>query len=443
MKKIKILLIGLITSLIIPGIVNAASASINVKTNSSAVVGNTITATVTISSSTPIGSWQYLISYDNSKLKLISGETSVADYTTSASGVKSKSYTLKFQALKSGSASINVGSYLVYALDESKMSVSVKNASISLKTQAEIEAGYSKNANLKSLGVEGYSISPAFSKDVYEYSLEVENSIEKVNITGGVEDSTARVSGLGEVGLTEGANKFEIVVTAQKGNTLKYTINIERKELDPINVEINGSSYSIVRKSDALPNATTFTIGSVTYDNLEIPALINDEITLIGLKSSDGVIALYRYENGKITSKYIELKSNLMYINPLNLVENENLSFLKIGNIDINGLNIDVYKIDGSDNVIIYGYNLETKEKGYYLFNKKDSSVSLLDENLTKSLNILVKNYRYVIFVCLGIIILLLVLLIFKRKKNSNKTKKRKVKEEISEETKNDEISDK
>ena len=56
----------------------------------SAVVGNTITATVTLSSSTPMGSWQYLISYDNSKLKLIGGQTSVADYTTSASGVKSK-----------------------------------------------------------------------------------------------------------------------------------------------------------------------------------------------------------------------------------------------------------------------------------------------------------------------------------------------------------------
>ena len=123
---------------------------------------------------------------------------------------------MKFQALKSGSASVNVGSYLVYALDESKMSVSVKSATINLRTQAEIEASYSKNANLKSLGVEGYSISPAFNKESFEYTLEVENNVERVNITGGVEDSTAHVSGLGTVDLTEGANKFEIVVTAQK-----------------------------------------------------------------------------------------------------------------------------------------------------------------------------------------------------------------------------------
>ena len=419
MKRIKILLVGLLTSLLLPGLVNAASASITVKTSGSAVVGNTLTATVTLSSSTPMGSWQYLISYDNSKLKLISGETSVADYTTSASGVKSKSYTLKFQALKSGSASINVGSYLIYAIDESKMSVTVKSATVNLRTQAEIEASYSKNAYLKSLGVEGYSISPAFSKETYEYTLEVENDVEHVNITGGVQDSTARVNGLGSVDLTEGANKFEIVVTAQKGNTLKYTINIERKELDPISVDIEGGNYTIVRKSDALPSMTTFTVGTATYGDVEIPALVNDDLTLIGLKNNDGEVSVYIYENGKITKKYIELKSNLMVVNPIDLVESKNLSFLKKTNIEINGLKVDAYKVEGSNNLIIYGYNLETKEKGYYLFNTKDSTIYPMDENITESLNGLLNNYRYVIFACLGVIVLLLIILIFKRKKKS------------------------
>ena len=65
MKRIKILLVGLLTSLLLPGLVNAASASITVKTSGSAVVGNTITATVTLSSSTPMGSWQYLMTIQN------------------------------------------------------------------------------------------------------------------------------------------------------------------------------------------------------------------------------------------------------------------------------------------------------------------------------------------------------------------------------------------
>ena len=99
------------------------------------------------------------------------------------------------------------------------------------------------------------------------------------------------------------------------------------------------------------------------------------------------------------------------------MVESKGLSFLKKTNIEINGLKIDAYKVEGSDNLIIYGYNLETKEKGYYLFNTKDSTIFPLDENVTESLNGLVNNYKYVIFACLGVIVLLLILLIFKRKK--------------------------
>lgn len=429
MRRIKILLIGIITSLLIPGFVLAANASISVKTNGSAVVGNTITTTVTVSSSSAMGSWQFLINYDNSKLKLVSGETSVADYTTSASGVKSKSYTLKFQALKSGTAFINVGSYLVYGIDESKMSVSAKSATVSIKTQAEIEASYSKNAYLKSLGVDGYNLNPAFNKDTFEYSLEVENSVEKVNISGSVEDSKSRVNGLGEVSLTEGINKFEIIVTAQKGNTLKYTVNIDRKELEPIAVKYNNNDYTVVRKNDALINYSSFTVGTTLYNDTEIPALTNDEMTLIGLKDSDGNINMYVYENGEVKKLYVELKSNLLMVNPLDLVESRNLSFLKKTNIEVSGLKIDAYEINKSDNVIIYALNLETKEKGYYLFNTKTGIISIYDEYITENLNSQVKNYKYVVFACLGLIILLLILLIFKRKR---KTKVKKVEEKLS-----------
>ena len=91
-------------------------------------------------------------------------------------------------------------------------------------------------------------------------------------------------------------------------------------------------------------------------------------------------------------------------------------------------MKIDAYKVEGSDNLIIYGYNLETKEKGYYLFNTKDSTIFPLDENVTESLNGLVNNYRYVIFACLGVIVLLLILLIFKRKKENERNSSRRKK---------------
>ena len=70
---------------------------------------------------------------------------------------------------------------------------------------------------------------------------------------------------------------------------------------------MDGVNYTIVRKSDALPSMTTFTIGTTTYGDVEIPALVNDNLTLIGLKNSDGEVSVYIYENGKITKNYIEL----------------------------------------------------------------------------------------------------------------------------------------
>lgn len=57
---------------------SAASANIRVSTSkSSPIVGNQITVTVSVSSSSALGSWEYSLSYDSSKLKLMSGDTLV------------------------------------------------------------------------------------------------------------------------------------------------------------------------------------------------------------------------------------------------------------------------------------------------------------------------------------------------------------------------------
>ena len=58
MKKIKYFIITIISLLIIPLGVNAASGTIKVTGSSQVVVGNKITLTVKLSSSTKIGSWQ-------------------------------------------------------------------------------------------------------------------------------------------------------------------------------------------------------------------------------------------------------------------------------------------------------------------------------------------------------------------------------------------------
>ena len=69
MRKLKYWLITLFALIVVPLSVNAASGTIKVTGSSQVVVGNRITLTVTLSSSTAIGSWEMDLSYDKNYLK--------------------------------------------------------------------------------------------------------------------------------------------------------------------------------------------------------------------------------------------------------------------------------------------------------------------------------------------------------------------------------------
>ena len=219
MKKILVFLVALI--MFIPTmVVNASSANISVQASNTVMVGNNVTVTVTLSSSSLIGSWQADLSYDKSLLRLTSSTAEAGGASmvgVSQSGTKSKKYTFTFKALKSGSAKVSINSfYLVDYNTMDTMNTTGASKTISIKTKEQIEASYSDNANLKSLSIDGYSLTPAFSKSVKEYNVEVPNEIESINISASGEDANASVSGTGEKTLVEGNNKFNVVEKKKK-----------------------------------------------------------------------------------------------------------------------------------------------------------------------------------------------------------------------------------
>ncbi|MDE6292139.1 MAG: cadherin-like beta sandwich domain-containing protein, partial [Bacilli bacterium] len=288
MKRIKLWLVLLFSVCVIPMGVNAASGSISVTGPSTAVEGNKVTVTVKISASKgKLGSWQMDLNYDKSYLKLVSassegGGSTMVNYTSS--GTKSKSYTFTFEARKTGTTKVSVSSYEAYDFDTmDEMSLTSSSKTIRIMTQSELESTYSSNAALSSLGVTGYELTPKFDKSTLEYNVEVDNDVTTATITGKKADDKASVSGLGSVELNEGNNRFEVMVTAQKGNTQTYVVNIYRKEKNPINVTFDGTDYSVVRKSDELGELSTFESKEITYKGEEIPALYNEvtDTTLI------------------------------------------------------------------------------------------------------------------------------------------------------------------
>ena len=353
MKKIKLFLLGVICLLFIPSVVSAASGSISVSGSSSAVVGNRVTITVTLSSSTGIGSWEMALNYDKSYLQLVSstaesGGTKMLGYTTTLSGVKSKSYTFVFKTLKTGSTRVSVSSYLAYAMDESEISLTSSSKNISIITQEQLEASYSKNNNLKDLtvtvGEEVYEISPEFDADTLEYQVTVPTGTTSVTVEATRADSTASVDGDGEIEVTEGLNTIPIVVTAQNGEEKTYTLTINVEDQNPINVKVDGTDYTVVKSDTLLTAPTTFTQSSVEIDGFDIPAFVNDVIdyTLVGLKDSEGNISLYRYEDGEYTL-YNELTSKSYTLVPTAFAEE--LDYLKT-TVEINGVTMDAYRYD-------------------------------------------------------------------------------------------------
>lgn len=450
MKKYRKILLTIIAAvLFIPNIVFAASGTLAVSSASTGVVGNQLTVTVTMSSSTPIGSWEFDVSYDKSYLQLTSstaesGGTHAVNYSGSG-GVKSKSYTYKFKVLKSGSTTIRVTSSDVYAYnDESNMSMSNGSKTVTLKTQEEIEASYSKDAYLKSLGVEGYSVTPEFDKEKYEYSLEVENSVEKVTINARVNDSNASLTGTGEKELVEGPNKFEIVVTAQKGNSLTYTLTVTRKELDPIKVSVGNKELSIIRRKDNLPTELTGMVETtVKYGDDEIPALHSDitNITVVGVKNESGDVFTYVFENGKVLRPYIELSYDSKGIIPVNIEDNDNFKNYKIKEIEIKGNTYKALVIkDDAEYAIIEGIDATTADSVLYTYYITDGTLMPYNDEESDYYKNQINMYRYIILGGIGVIILLLLIIVFR--KPSKKKKAEKEEPDLVEEIKIEEVEE-
>lgn len=410
--------------------IKAASATISVKSNSSVVVGNTVKVTVTLSSSSSLGSWDFSIGYDTSLLRLTSstaesGQRSVG--YVSGSGQTSKTYTFNFKALKSGTAKVYVNSAEVYAFDESLMSVSKGSKSISIKTQAEIEASYSKNNYLKSLSVDGYQLSPSFDKEALEYTVELDSTVESIKVNASVEDSTASLIGDGEIAVVEGSNTIELVVTAQNGNTRTYKITVNVKEINPINVVVDNKKYTVVKRKSALTIPDNFKETTVIINNEEIPAFYNEitDYTVVGLKDEEGVIELFIYDldSGKYT-KYQELNFNSNKIFLLDAVDIP--KGLKETTIKINEKEVKAYKFDdNSVYYIVYGINLNTGNKDFYMYDSEEYTIQRYDTTMIDKLTKEKDRYLSIVLVLSCVCFLsMLFLLIEVNKYNKIKNEK-------------------
>ena len=135
----------------------------------------------------------------------------------------------------------------------------------------------SPNNKLGSISVDGFLLTPTFDMNTESYDLIVDNSVAEVNVSATAKDSTAAISGVGTVNLSNGANNIDIIVTAQNGSQRTYRLNIVRQSGGPTysgtgttvtttttstNNSSNASTYGPGGSGSSSPSGTSSSSGS-------------------------------------------------------------------------------------------------------------------------------------------------------------------------------------
>lgn len=436
-KYIFVLLFGLLVN---TSFVMAAGYSVTTTSNT-VTVGNTITLSV---KGTDIAG-KFSISTSNSSVVSISGSSLWIDNNT-------QSVTLK--ANKVGSATItivpaDVSSYSGGVITGNKtVTITVKDKPSTSSGGSTISKPKSSNSYLSSLTVDEYELDSKFDKETLEYSVTIKEGTEKIKINAQLADSSASVTGIGEVVVHDGLNTFNIVVIAENGSKRTYTLKATVLEYEPIVVKVDNKEYTIVRKRKDLPVISDYFLEKdITIDENVIEGYYNETLKydVVGLKDENGDIKYYIYSNGTYTL-YNEQVFNGMV---LRVLDKEVSGGYKKTSFSYNNSKIDSYQevkvdilkntyaldnsdISGNNFYLFYAINLETGKEELYQYDSIEKTVQryntlVLDMYKEQS------NRYYLYLLCsilvFGIMVVFfssIIIVMSKKKKRENITKGKK-----------------
>ena len=279
MKKIKILLISLISMFAFNTSVYAASSSISVSSGN-VYVGDSFTVSLYVTSS---AAWNVHVTASGP----VNGCTiHKADASDDALDTN-RSFSATCTATGEGTIVIRLSGDVTSASDGNAVPVSgSRSVSVSQKpapapsptpsqpgnnnnnnnhqtnnnnnkqnsTQND-DDNKSKNNNIKNISVDGYNL---IKVDSNNYTLSVTNDVTNINVKATAEDSKSKVTGAGNHNINVGENNIEIIVTAENGSQNKINIKVTRKDgyyLEDLDSILNNNKITdinITIKSDTI-----------------------------------------------------------------------------------------------------------------------------------------------------------------------------------------------
>lgn len=423
-----------------------ANASISVSTTNT-VIGNSGTATLTISSNVAIGQIYGTFTCGGLGSKDLTYSIGPSDTPSN-----SRSYTIHWKAGSAGTYTCEVKGLEVGTLDVDWPSVSASPKTITVVKPSSSGGGssssnskpssnkgnlggttsdkkeYSSDNTLSSLGIDGYTLDPVFNKDTTEYKLSVDESVEKINVTATANDKKASITGTGEKSLSSGENTIEIKVTAENGNEKVYKLIVKVEDLNPISVKIDKEEYTIVKKNNNLiEKLEQYEEKIIKINEQEVISYQNPvtKVTLVLLKNKENKINYYVYnEKEKSYKKYRTITIQGITLQLLDSIEP--LDNYQKYSLKLQEETIDIYKLEKEHKVgLIYGTNIKTGNTSYYMYDENEGTLSKYFEEEIKIYQKEIEKLKNYMMIFMGstafIAIIIIIISLVKSKKRKKK----------------------
>lgn len=276
---------------------------------------------------------------------------------------------------------------------------------------------------LKNIQVSKGKLSPSFTKEQTNYTVEVNNNVDKITVTGVRNSSNQIVTGNVENKTLEyGTNTIRITVK-QNGNQETYTVNVIRKKSSSSNNYLSTlslSSGTIEFDKKTLEYKTEVPYDTEEIEILAIPESDTSKVTITGnknLKLGENLITIkVKSENGKTRTYKIT-------VNKLEQTEEKsnNASIKKITikdhNFKFSPSKTDYRLIIDKENSLDITITMEDEKATYKIEgneNLKDGSIikiiTTAEDGTEKTYKIEITKNNYTVYYIIGAVLLLIII---------------------------------
>ena len=304
---------------------------------------------------------------------------------------------ITMKALTAGSASVSAEAII----DDDGNNPAT--GSTSIVVGGNTAANLSSDATLRALTVSPGTLSPAFTPQGTEYTIEVDDSVTDITVSGGVTNEKAQITAAsGFKNLKSGTNEAVITVTAEDGSTLTYHFTITRggaadeaeaDEAEPEQVQqaaptggltftADGAEYTISEtvSDEQLPTDCSKT--EVSYGGQTVEGAIWQPggLTLLYAEKEDGEGSFFIYDSTKNSFQiFVQIMGiENHYIVPVAPQESVPGGFTE-ENLQWNNSYLPAYQTAKGDPdladafYLLYAYNNED-DTGFYLYDVVEGS---------------------------------------------------------------------